>query len=161
MEVFFYMGKVNKVIINTENSSGMPLYIQLYNHYKSLISSGSLKSGSKLPSIRRCASERMISRTTVEAAYLQLAAEGYIISRAGSGFYVSDLNYTDIQIPSLLNYTKSKVKEEPLYDFVSSTVDHKVLTLIYGADILRVHFEVGIGFYLMVMLKESMILEWL
>ena len=119
------MGKVNKVIINTENSSGMPLYIHLYNHYKSLISSGSLKSGSKLPSIRRCASERMISRTTVEAAYLQLAAEGYIISRAGSGFYVSDLNYTDIQIPSLLNYTKSKVKEEPLYDFVSSTVDHK------------------------------------
>ncbi len=119
------MSKVSKTIINPEDSLGVPLYIQLYNHYKSLISSGSLKPGSKLPSIRRCASERMISRTTVEGAYLQLGAEGYITSRAGSGFYVSDLNYTDIKEPLPSNYKKSIVKEKPLYDFVSSTVDHK------------------------------------
>ncbi|HAZ37626.1 MAG TPA: PLP-dependent aminotransferase family protein, partial [Clostridiaceae bacterium] len=60
----------------------------IYNHYKDLIVSGKLKPGAKLPSIRKCALERMISRTTVEAAYLQLSAEGYIISKPGSGFYV-------------------------------------------------------------------------
>lgn len=119
------MSRGSKININPEDSLEVPLYIQLYNHYKMLIASGSLKPGSKLPSIRRCASERMISRTTVEGAYLQLAAEGYINSRAGSGFYVSDLNYTDIQISPPSRYTKSIAKEKPLYDFVSSTVDHK------------------------------------
>ncbi len=107
------------------NFESIPLYIQIYNHYKELITSGKLKPGSKLPSIRRCALERMISRTTVEAAYLQLAAEGYIISKAGSGFYVCEVNYADIQKPARKIYTKVEDKKKPLYDFVSYSVDSK------------------------------------
>ena len=119
------MGKSSKIILNQNDSSDVPLYIQLYNYYKSLISSGTLKAESKLPSIRRCANERMISRTTVEAAYLQLAAEGYITSRPGSGFYVNDLNYMDIQRPSPMQVTKSKFQHKVLYDFATSAVDYK------------------------------------
>ncbi|MEG0132774.1 MAG: PLP-dependent aminotransferase family protein [Clostridium sp.] len=119
------MGKTSTIMINLNDDSTVPLYIQLYNHYKGLISSSSLKSGSKLPSIRRCAEERMISRTTVEAAYLQLAAEGYIMPRPGSGFYVSDLNYIDIPKVSSPEITKSKFKDKPLYDFSAYAVDDR------------------------------------
>jgi len=45
--------------------------------------------GGKLPSTRKLADELSLSRNTVTAAYEQLAAEGYIESRLGSGFYVA------------------------------------------------------------------------
>ena len=70
------------------------LYIKLYNHYKELIISGSLPADSKLPSVRRCAQEFGISKTTVETAYQQLTCEGYIQSRPQSGFYVSNIDFT-------------------------------------------------------------------
>jgi len=45
--------------------------------------------GARLPSTRKAAEELGISRNTVTLTYEQLVAEGYIESRAGSGFYVS------------------------------------------------------------------------
>ncbi len=44
--------------------------------------------GGKLPSTRKLAEELSLSRNTVTNTYEQLVAEGYIESRAGSGFYV-------------------------------------------------------------------------
>ena len=69
-------------------------YMRVYNYYKQLILSQQLAPGSRLPSIRRCAAELQMSRTTVETAYMVLAAEGYIISRPQSGFYVTDIGRT-------------------------------------------------------------------
>ena len=48
-----------------ENMKNEPLYLRVYNYYKELISSGKLTAGAKLPSIRRCAQELEVSRTTV------------------------------------------------------------------------------------------------
>ena len=73
------------------------LYIKLYNHYKGLITNGTLPADSKLPSVRRCAQEFGVSKTTVETAYQQLACEGYIQSRPQSGFYVSNVDFTNIR----------------------------------------------------------------
>ena len=50
-----------------------------------------MKSETKLPSIRKGASELQMSRTTMENAYMLLAAEGYIVSRPQSGYYVTDI----------------------------------------------------------------------
>lgn len=111
--------KINK------DSSREPLYIQLYEHYKELIASGVLNSGAKLPSIRRCAAERVLSRTTVEGAYLQLAAEGYITSRPGSGFYVNELNYLGLYQASPIIEPKIQPRKNILYDFATSNVDFK------------------------------------
>ncbi|WP_456431271.1 MocR-like pyridoxine biosynthesis transcription factor PdxR [Nitratifractor sp.] len=46
--------------------------------------------GERLPSIRALAAENRLSRTTVEAAYSQLYAEGYIESRPRSGYFVAE-----------------------------------------------------------------------
>lgn len=109
-----------------------PLYIQLYEYYKELILQGGLRPGEKLPSIRRCALERQLSKTTVENSYMQLCAEGYIQSRGGSGFYVSELELIQSsqlqQVEDIKNTNKIKIE----YDFISSSVDKKVLILICG-----------------------------
>ncbi|RVD41511.1 GntR family transcriptional regulator, partial [Mesorhizobium sp. M8A.F.Ca.ET.023.02.2.1] len=51
---------------------------------KQQIHSGAYQPGDRLPSTRVFAAEWGASRTTVTAAYSQLIAEGYLISRAGA-----------------------------------------------------------------------------
>lgn len=87
--------------MNTQNfaafspllNSDIPLYMQIYTYYKALITSGKLPPNRKLPSIRRCAESLSVSRTTAEAAYFQLCADGYIVSKPQSGYYVTDLYF--------------------------------------------------------------------
>ena len=71
--------------------SGERLYLQVYHYYRDLIMSRRLPPGSRMPSLRSCARDLHLSRTTIENAYLQLAADGYIISKAQSGYYVTDI----------------------------------------------------------------------
>ena len=107
-----------------EQKNEHPLYLEIYEYYKQLILLGRMKPGEKLPSIRRCALERQVSKTTIESSYMQLAAEGYIHAVAGSGYYVSEVNFDEIKkvMPS---YKREVQEEKPLYDFVSSRVDDK------------------------------------
>ena len=77
------------------HSNKESLYLQVYDHYKNLIMEHRLPAGSRMPSLRKCAAELKLSRTTIENAYLQLAADGYIIARAQSGYYVTDIAAQD------------------------------------------------------------------
>lgn len=76
---------------NFENIGSDTLYEYLYKCIKNDIIQGKIKSGEKLPSKRALAKNLAISVITVENAYGQLAAEGYIYSVPKSGFYVVDL----------------------------------------------------------------------
>ncbi|MCR4925863.1 MAG: PLP-dependent aminotransferase family protein [Clostridiales bacterium] len=105
-----------------ENSSS-PLYIKLYEYYKELIIKGDLAGSSKMPSVRRCAQELEISRTTVESAYMQLAAEGYIISKPQSGFYVADIDLNEISMDTKKDDIVKERKNKIEFDFVSTAVD--------------------------------------
>ena len=77
----------------------MPLYEQLYRALKEDILSGSIRGGEKLPSKRALAEHLNISRITVENAYSQLLAEGYITSRPKSGYYAESLE--SLPIPKM------------------------------------------------------------
>ena len=67
------------------------LYGHLYKCIKNDIIQGNLKPGDKLPSKRSFAKNLGISVITIENAYEQLMAEGYIYSIAKKGFYVANL----------------------------------------------------------------------
>ncbi|MDR3511158.1 MAG: PLP-dependent aminotransferase family protein [Caulobacteraceae bacterium] len=67
---------------------------QLYLRIRELILAGRLAAGERLPSTRRLAEDLGVSRTVPLAAYDQLAAEGYIDARRGSGQYVRALDGT-------------------------------------------------------------------
>lgn len=97
-------------------------YLQLYNYYKKLITTGVLSRGEKIPSIRKCAESFELSRTTVETAYDMLAAEGYIISKAQSGFYVCDADFAFLDKPKPAQSRKPNF-EKVKYDLVSASGD--------------------------------------
>ena len=67
------------------------LYEHLYKCIKNDIKKGVLEKNEKLPSKRSLAKNLGISVITVENAYAQLLAEGYIYSIAKKGYYVSDI----------------------------------------------------------------------
>lgn len=77
------------VILDRE--SNKPLYLQLYEHIKAEIVSGKLDENRKLPSTRKLSTSLGVSRTTVESAYSQLIAEGYITSFPQKGMYPAKL----------------------------------------------------------------------
>ena len=97
------------------------LYMQIYDYYKNLIESGKLPEGSKLPSIRRCAEERNVSKTTVEQGYMCLCDDGYILPKSQSGYYVSKRSNT-VKKTEKKNENK-ELKNTILYDFASAGVD--------------------------------------
>lgn len=74
-----------------DRSGTSPLYEQLYRALKADILSGALPGGSRLPSGRALAEHLGLSRVTVETAYAQLLAEGYLTSRPRAGYFVEQL----------------------------------------------------------------------
>ena len=74
-----------------KKAPGVPLYEALYRCIRGDILSGRLAAGEKLPSKRALAAHLEVSKITVEAAYNQLLAEGYLRSREKAGYYVEAL----------------------------------------------------------------------
>ena len=74
-----------------KKSPGIPLYEALYRCIRQDILSGKLAAGEKLPSKRALATHLEVSKITVEAAYNQLLAEGFIASREKVGYFVESL----------------------------------------------------------------------
>ena len=68
-----------------------PLYEQLYAYIAQDIRAGVLKASEKLPSKRRLAQHLGVSVITVENAYAQLLAEGYLYAQERRGYYVSSV----------------------------------------------------------------------
>ena len=53
------------------------------------IASRALARGARLPSVRELAAKLEVSKSTVVEAYDRLAAEGAVVARRGSGFFVA------------------------------------------------------------------------
>lgn len=73
-----------------ELNNKKPLYIQIYEYFVYEIQKGNIKKGARLPSKRQLAESLGVSISTVENAYQQLLSEGFIFSRAKSGFFVEE-----------------------------------------------------------------------
>ena len=71
-----------------DKTIGTSLYEQLYGHIKEEITHGKLGAGEKLPSKRALARHLEISVVTVENAYEQLMAEGYLRAEEKRGYFV-------------------------------------------------------------------------
>ena len=74
-----------------KKAPGVPLYEALYRCIRQDILSGNLAAGMQLPSKRALATHLEVSKITVEAAYNQLLAEGYIRSQEKVGYFVETL----------------------------------------------------------------------
>ena len=79
---------------NLTNTGSDSLYEYLYKSIKNDILQGAIKAEEKLPSKRLFAKNLGVSVSSVENAYAQLLAEGFIYSVPKRGFYVSDFKDT-------------------------------------------------------------------
>lgn len=76
------------LFIELEKNSAIPLYEQIYDQIRRDITDGKLPIGMKLPSKRKLGDFLNVSQTTIEYAYGQLTAEGFISSIPRKGFFV-------------------------------------------------------------------------
>ena len=76
-------------MIRIQPSSTIPIYEQIAEQMKSLISNGKLAPGAPLPSIRALAKELKISVITTKRAYTELEHEGFIETIASKGSFVA------------------------------------------------------------------------
>ena len=71
-----------------KKAPGLPLYEALCRCIREDILSGKLPAGTRLPSKRALAAHLEVSKVTVEGAYAQLLAEGYLRSEEKVGYFV-------------------------------------------------------------------------
>lgn len=88
-------------MITLPDGSKLPLYQQLYQQLKHEIQSGNLAVGEKLPSKRKLSEQLGISINTVEGAYTQLEAEGFLLSSPRRGFFVLETGALPQAAPSI------------------------------------------------------------
>ena len=105
-----------------------PLYEQLYHAVRADIMSGALPGGTRLPSKRQLAANLRVSQITVETAYGQLAAEGYIASAPRRGYFVQEqlaVPVSESQEPFAPPLPPISASEETYpYDFRTDFVDN-------------------------------------
>ncbi len=68
----------------------VPYYQQICDAIRNQVKIGNLRAGQRLPSTRLLAENLSVSRSTVQFAYDQLCAEGYVEARDRSGYYLTD-----------------------------------------------------------------------
>lgn len=102
-----------------------PLYIQLANYIKQEIVCGRIKPGERLPSKRKLSAYLGLSLNTIQTAYEQLNAEGYIESKPRKGLFVTafenELSTGEIA-PKQWEQVDTR-KETINFDFNSGNVD--------------------------------------
>lgn len=76
--------------LRVNRQSAVPVHAQLQTQLRHLISTGGLKPGMQLPTVRQLAGFLRINRNTVARALADLYQDGYLESRQGRGTFVVD-----------------------------------------------------------------------
>lgn len=72
------------------DTSGIPVYLQLREQILHAISRGALKAGDQLPTVREVAVDLSINPNTVNRAYAELERDGYLTSKRGRGTFIAE-----------------------------------------------------------------------
>ena len=107
------------------------LYSDIATGIARQITSGLLKSGDKLPSIRMLCKEYMISMNTAKRVFLELEAQSLIDSKPQSGYFVSRLPYLKLPLPEVSQPSSMANDNEPdeLINQVYANMGNENLTL--------------------------------
>ncbi len=128
------------ITYNIANSGSDSLYEFLGKSMKHDIIQGVLKAGDKLPSKRQFAKNLGVSVMTVENAYAQLMAEGYIYSIPKKGFYVSDFKYPVQEENTVLHSEMVSLTGEEggwLADFSSNQTETGLFPFTIWSKVIR------------------------
>jgi GntR family transcriptional regulator len=68
-----------------------PMYKQVTDQIKDAVASGDIKPNDRLPSVRELSEALNVSAITIKRAYADLETDGYILTRAGLGSFVAEV----------------------------------------------------------------------
>lgn len=130
------------LLLSLHRDTSKPLYEQLYEEIKEAIVHQKIAVGEKLPSKRQLSDFLNISQTTIEIAYAQLLAEGYITSKPRVGYFVESIE----ELP-FIEKTQVTTEREPKraypIDFSPSKIDEDSFPFTtwrkYAKDLLDIH----------------------
>ena len=108
------------LILDFSKNSKVPLYKQIYEYFAKEIRLGILKENTKLPSVRELTKKLGVSKNTVESAYQQLCAEGYVVSVAKSGFVVT-------KVQEIFKFSEDKKNDESKIPEIEKVLENKNL----------------------------------
>lgn len=114
------------------NSSGVPIYEQIFEQIKTLIISGELKEGEALPSMRLLAKELRISVITSKRAYEELEKAGFIFSVTGKGSFVAPKNLELVReqhLREVEEHLRSAIKKSKMIDLSPAELKEMIALL--------------------------------
>jgi len=91
--------------------SGIPIYRQLVEQVKRLITGGQLPPGSELPSVRELALEHSVNPMTISRAYALLEQEGFLERQRGKPMRVAAGRHTEAPLAKRLKHVEKSVEE--------------------------------------------------
>ena len=113
------------MILRLNQSSGIPLYLQLMEQVKHAVETGALQSGDQLPTMRKLAEDLVMNPNTVARAYRELEHKGIVELKHGSGAFICESTAR-----------KSKVTKKA-QAVVQSAVERLVASGLSGDEIRR------------------------
>lgn len=124
-----------------QSAGSKPLYQHLYQCIKHDIVQGTLAADEKLPSKRSFAKNLGISTITVENAYAQLVAEGFVYSLPKKGFFVTDIRKSLSEKENKNSKKEDNMEigaKEYLADFTSNQTCSEQFPFSIWAKLMRV-----------------------
>jgi len=122
-----------------DNSSQRPIYQQIIDQIKRDIALNKLRQGEQLPTVRQLASQLVINPNTIAKAYRQLEKDGIIVTKAGAGAFVAELN------SSLSKSVRRKIIVQQLeliaVEAIHMQMDKKTLTELFGSTLEKFKYE--------------------
>ncbi len=119
--------------------NGKNKYYTLYTRIRDDIISGRYATGEKLPAKRALAADLGVSVVTVQLAYEQLLAEGYITSRERSGYYVEkiEVRAPSWSVPAPEKGAQTPPKSQYVLDLVKSSTPSGLFPFSVWAKLMR------------------------
>jgi GntR family transcriptional regulator/MocR family aminotransferase len=115
-------------MVRLDRAAAESLHHQLYRQIRDELRSGNFRGGSsRLPSTRALAAELGVSRLTVTQAFADLHAEGYLVTKAGSGTFVADSLPDSFLSPGRENSAAEGKQEERVSKRVGRIPDRRML----------------------------------
>ena len=125
-----------EIPIFINNGLHEPIYHQITDQLKALISGGHLQADTKLPSLRELSKSLDVSLITVRRAYQELEYQGYIITRQGKGTFVTELDKA----------TKQQMKITAVYDDFEKAIETAINYNYSNEQIKEIFQEVLISY---------------
>lgn len=107
--------------LKLDQQAETPLYTQIIEAIKNQLYHDQIAAGDRLPSVRKLAASLQISRTTVESAYNQLVADGYLQNEPKRGYFAAAL--AGLRQHSDAPVTQSIEPPAVRYNFANNYID--------------------------------------